>query len=104
MNPYQIGVITIGGGAVALSTLAVSTPHRHVKTLYIDNSLGVGNVFLGAATMNISTLAGVVIVIPAGQAKSIGGFKDHNEIDWTVYYVHGSNAGDLVNITGQTVS
>lgn len=102
MNPFQIGVVTIGS-ATPLSSFAAGKPPT-LKTLTIDNSLGAGTAYLGASGMNKTTLAGVVLVIPAGQFRSIGGYVQQNDIIWTGYYVDGDNAGDLVNVTGQTVS
>lgn len=60
--------------------------------------------YLGSSTMNIATLAGVVIVIPAGQGYTIGDSQQINRIDWQKYALHGSHATDLAAITGETVS
>lgn len=103
MNPFQIGVITIGGAPVALSTLVGAGKPNLVKTLLFDNA-GSAMVYIGTASMNLTTLAGVVLRIPAGESRVIGGVKDLNMIDWTQFYAHGDNATDLLNVVGQTIS
>ncbi len=102
MNPFQIGVITIGGSPVALSTLAAGMPVL-LRKLTIFN-FGTGNVFLGSASMNIATLAGVVAIIPAGQSWSTGADLMCDRIAWQAYSLHGSHATDLATVTGETVS
>jgi len=54
--------------------------------------------------MNIATLVGVVIVIPAGQSYTIGDPQQANRVDWQQYSLHGGHAADLAAITGETVS
>jgi hypothetical protein len=102
MNPFQIGVITIGASAVALSTLAAGNPAL-LKKLRIFNT-GSGTVYLGSSSMNLSTLAGVVLVIPAGQNYTIGCEEMADKVDWQKYSIHGSHATDLAVVTGETVS
>jgi hypothetical protein len=102
MNPFQIGVITIGASPVALSTLAAGNPAL-LKKLTIFNT-GSGVVYLGSSTMNITTMAGVVAVIPAGANFPIGSDHMIDKVDWQKYSIHGSHATDLVVVTGETVS
>jgi hypothetical protein len=102
MNPFQIGVVTIGGAEISLATLAAGKPAR-VKTLVVDNT-GTGDVFIGTPGIDVNTLAKVILRIPAGQSRSIGGIKDINDLDWSSFVIHGNGAGDIVLITGQTVS
>lgn len=103
MNPFQIGTITIGGASVALSTLVGPGKPSEVKTLLFDNA-GSAMIYVGTQNMNLTTLAGVVLRIPAGESRVIGGIKELNMIDWRQFYVHGDNAGDILNVVGQTVS
>ena len=101
MNPFQLGVITIGASPVALSTLATATSPAKLKKLTVFNT-GSGAMYLGTSTMNISTMAGVVAVIPAGQSYSLGGESQINRIDWQQYSLHGSHATDLGVVTAET--
>ena len=103
MNPFQIGVITIGASPVALSTLAVAGSPALLKKLTIFNA-GTGTMYLGSSSMNLSTMAGVVIVIPAGQNYTIGSDHMIDKVDWQKYSLHGSHATDLAVVTGETVS
>lgn len=102
MNPFQIGVITIGASPVALSTLAAGKPAL-LKKLTVFNT-GTGIMYLGSAAMNIATLVGVVVVIPAGQNYTIGTDNMADKVDWQQYSIHGAHATDLAGITGETVS
>ena len=52
--------------------------------------------------MNLTTMAGVVAVIPAGQSYSLGGESQINRIDWQQYSLHGSHATDLGVVTAET--
>ncbi len=102
MNPFQLGVVTIGAIPVALSTLAAGNPVL-LKKLTIFNT-GSGVVYLGSSTMNLTTMAGVVAVIPAGTNFPIGSDHMIDKVDWQKYSIHGSHATDLVVVTGETVS
>lgn len=102
MNPFHLGVVQIAGSAISLSTIASGKPTR-VRTLSIDNT-GTGTMYVGKSTMNITTLVDVVLRIPAGQSRSVGGVNLADDINWDVYTVHGDTPGDLMLITGQTIS
>lgn len=102
MNPFSIGPITIGASPVALSTLAAGQPTL-LRKLTIFN-FGTGNMFLGSSTMNITTLVGVVAIIPAGTNFPIGSDHMADRVDWQKYSLHGSHATDLALISGETVS
>jgi hypothetical protein len=102
MNPFSIGPITIGASPVALASLAAGQPTL-LRKLTITN-FGTGNMFLGSSTMNISTLSGVVAIIPAGQSITIGADLMIDRIAWSAYSVHGSHQTDICLITGETVS
>jgi hypothetical protein len=102
VNPFSIGPITIGGSPVALSTLATGMPTL-LRKLVIFNT-GSGTMYLGSASMNITTLVGVVAVIPAGQSYPIGADLMIDRIAWQAYSLHGSHATDLALISGETVS
>lgn len=101
-NPFHIAPVTIAGAAIPLSNYATGKP-KNLKTLLIDNT-GTGTVFIGSSDMNITSLAGVVLRVPAGEYRSIGGVISANNIEWEGFYIHGDNAGDIALITGQTVS
>lgn len=101
MNPFPIGTIEIGASPIALSTLAAGKPALMWK-LTVFNT-GSGTIYIGSSTMDISTLAGIVAVIPAGRSYSLVWDYRNDLLDWQQYSIHGTHATDVAVVTGQTV-
>ncbi len=102
-NPFPMGVIALTGTRIKLSTgLSSFTGPTRIKTLIFSNP-GSNVIYIGDVTLDTSTLAGVILIVPSGGFRSIGGIQDKDSIDWGSLYVNGTNADKLV-VSGQTIN
>lgn len=105
-NPFPIGAVTITAGTpinLGVSLVAASVP-VNVKALILYNS-GSSLMYLGSSTsMTKATLAGVIAVIQPGERFVIGGASQTDNIAWGAFWVDGDTNGDVLLVSGQTVS
>ncbi len=90
------------GANISLATLLGTFPSK-VRTLILKNT-GTGSIFFGNSAMVKATLVGVIDKIAPGERYVIGGYRNIDDIDWTSFSLAGDNNGDVVIVSGQTVS
>lgn len=96
MTIFPLNKVTPGTGtpvAVNVNDIAVDRCNKLAIIALPDNP---GKVFIGTATMNTATLAGVFEVLQPGERAVIADETQSNVIQINKIFLKGENAGDAV--------
>lgn len=103
INPFHIGVVTIGASPVLLGDLtgAGDIPDEIVN-LIVHFASGTGTVGIGGPDIDLTTFDDVITTMSAGDTFNLGGGDNRiPRLLWKDLYIHGDNATDKVVVSGQ---
>ena len=100
INPYPLGKIApTSGNPISLGSNTAETSIACNSIFLQGLKANAGDVYIGASDLNRTTLAGVVCVIAAGQALSIGGGDGLNPLDVAGLYADVDTTGDAILVS-----